>query len=281
MRSILEYDDYRKYILDFYHEKKETLKLSWRSFAEKSKISSPVFLKLVCDGKSGLAEDTAMRVAEAMDLSGFEYDFFLLLVKFNQAKRDDTRNLIFEDMMEIAKTHRAAILGSGLYDYFSNWTNATLRELAPAMKGASPAEIAQKCLPEISTEKAQESLDFLVKNGFLKKRGNFRYRQSQKSVATGRISIAAPAVRSFHRQMGELALNTLDSVPVAERNFSTITLGLTDKTYKKILRELANFRRKVIALATNEDDVERVYEMNLQLFPLTRKIDKRKKHDMA
>lgn len=79
--------------------------------------------------------------------------------------------------------------------------------------------------------------------------------------------------------MGELALNTLDKVPVAERNFSTITLGITEKTYQKILKELAYFRRKIIALATNEDETERVYELNLQLFPLTKKLSKEKKNE--
>ena len=79
--------------------------------------------------------------------------------------------------------------------------------------------------------------------------------------------------------MGELALNTLDKVPVTERNFSTLTLGLTEKSYQKILKELVYFRRKIIALATNEDEVERVYELNLQLFPLTRKLNKRETRD--
>ena len=275
MRSILEYDNYRKYILDFYQEKKETQKLSWRTFAERANISSPVFLKLVCDGKSGLAEDTAMRVAKAMDLAGHEYDFFLLLVKFNQAKNDDTRNIVFDGMMEIARTHRVNVLGAGLYDYFADWKNSAIRELAPALKHASPEKIAKNCLPEISKENATEVLDFLVKNGFLKKRGTTHFRQTQKSLATGRISIVAPSVRSFHRQMCELALNTLDKVPVTERNFSTITIGLTEKSYQKIVKELAHFRRRVIAIATNDDDVKRVYELNLQLFPLSKKIDER------
>ena len=75
--------------------------------------------------------------------------------------------------------------------------------------------------------------------------------------------------------MGELALNTLDKVPVTERNFSTITIGLTEKSYQKIVKELAHFRRRVIAIATNDDDVKRVYELNLQLFPLSKKIDER------
>ncbi len=278
MRSILEYDDFRKYILDFYHEKKETQNLSWRAFAEKASIKSPIFLKLVCDGKSGLAEDTAMRIAEAMDLTSYELDFFLLLAKFNQAKRDDIRNLVFADMMEIAKVHKVNVLGAGLYDYFANWVNAVIRELAPAIKNPSPEKIALASFPEITAESARDSLSFLIKNGFLKKRGN-RYRQTSKSLSTGRISIVAPSVRSFHRQMGELALNTLDKVPVAERNFSTITLGITEKTYQKILKELAYFRRKIIALATNEDETERVYELNLQLFPLTKKLSKEKKNE--
>jgi len=277
MRPIIEYNNYRRYIQDFYEEKKKMVGFSWRDFARAAKFSSPVFLKLVCDGKSGLSDDAANRVAYAMDLAGFEFDYFMALVRFNQAKTDIQRDEAFTELKEIAKAHKVNILGADLYTYFSSWKYAALRELAPAMQGAKPNHLAKQCLPEISSEEVVKALQFLTSAKLLRRTTSIHnYQQTEKSVATGPLDIATPAVRSFHRQMGELALNTLDKVPVAERNFSTLTLGLTENSYQKILKELANFRRKVIAIATNEDDVERVYELNLQLFPLTKKISEKK-----
>lgn len=276
MRPIIEYNNYRRYIQDFYLEKKKMVGFSWRDFAHSAKFSSPVFLKLVCDGKSGLSDDAANRVASAMDLAGFEFDYFTALVRFNQAKNDNLRDEAFAELKEIAKAHKVNILGSDLYTYFSNWKYATLRELAPAMQGAKPNHLAKQCIPEISPDEVVKALQFLTSAKLLRRTTSIHnYRQTEKSVATGPLDIATPAVRSFHRQMGELALNTLDKVPVTERNFSTLTLGLTEKSYQKILKELAHFRRKIVAIATNEDEVERVYELNLQLFPLTKKIDER------
>ena len=41
---------------------------------------------------------------------------------------------------------------------------------------------------------------------------------------------------------------------------------------KKIVEELAEFRKKVVAIATEDDGMDRVYRLNLQLFPLTKNI---------
>jgi len=278
MRSVLEYNNFRKYILDFYKEKKRTTSFSWRDFARAAEFNSPVFLKLVCDGRSGLSLEGAERVAKVMDLSEFEYDYFIALVKFNQAKRDTERNEAFNTLQNIAKIHKVNIVGADLYTYFSNWKYAALRELAPAMPGAKPNHLAKICIPPLSTEEVNEALKFLLSSHLLSRtHGKHFYTQTNRSVATGALDFAVPAIRSFHKQMGELALKTLDTIQTTERNFSSMTLGLTEKSYQKIVREFENFRKKAIAIATSEEATERVYEFNLQLFPLSQKITKEEK----
>jgi uncharacterized protein (TIGR02147 family) len=143
------------------------------------------------------------------------------------------------------------------------------------MPGAKPNYLAQICIPPLTAEETNEALNFLCASQLLRRtHGKHFYAQTDRSIATGPLDMAAPAIRSFHRQMGELALKTLDKVPTTERNFSSMTLGLTENTYKKIVNEFENFRKKVIAIATSEETTERVYEFNLQLFPLTQKIPK-------
>lgn len=274
MKSIYAYNDYRKYIADYYAEQKELVGFSWRDFAKASKLGSPVFLKLVCEGKSGLSKATSSHVAGAMGLDGFEKEYFILLVSYNQAKNAKAKSEAFKCLQEIVIENRVLILDKSLYEYYSTWLNSAIRELASSVNKATPHSLAKLCIPSVSDDAVAQSLKFLVKNKLLRKSTiKGRFTQGRKSISTGTLPTSVMSVRNLHRQMGLLALECLDSIPVNERNFSTITLGLTEKAYNDIIVEMQNFRKKVIDIAAKDAQTERVYELNLQLFPLSKKID--------
>ena len=86
MKPIVEYNDYRAYMADFYEERKRTLAFTWREFAKIAGFTSPSYLKLVCDGKSSLSRVTMNRVAVAMGLVGYEIEYFEAMVNFGNAK---------------------------------------------------------------------------------------------------------------------------------------------------------------------------------------------------
>ncbi len=273
MKSIYEYRDFRKYMADYYAEQKKIVGFSWRSFAKAAKFSSPVYLKLVCEGKSGLSKKARVRVASAMGLSGFESDFFVLLVAYDQAKDAKTKTEIFNSLQEIILSNRVGILERAFFEYYSNWLNSAIRELAASVDSASSKGLAKLCFPEVSADAVAQSLKFLTRSKLLRKSTRKgQYTQGRKSISTGTLPSSVMAVRNLHRQMGNLAVESLDSVPVSERNFSTITLGLTEGAYKDIVAEMQNFRRKVVDIAAKDQGTERVYELNLQLFPLSQKI---------
>ena len=71
MRPITEYSDYRKYMRDYYEERKKGSYFSWREFAKLAGFTSSGYLKLVCDGKTRLSRGGAAKVAGAMGLTGF------------------------------------------------------------------------------------------------------------------------------------------------------------------------------------------------------------------
>ena len=95
--------------------------------------------------------------------------------------------------------------------------------------------------------------------------------QTEKSVTAGPMEVAPLAIRGMHRQMGEFALDAIEGVPQTERHFSGLTLGVTRKAYEEIVQEIAEFRKRVIAIATREDDTDEVYRLNMQFFPMTKK----------
>ena len=271
MKDILEYTDYRQYIADYYADRKAKTAFSWQEFAKMAGFSSPVYLKYVSEGRFNLSAEAAARVASAISLADFECDFFVEMVKFDHAKNDDEKRAAFSKMVSIAESHKAKIVDGESFRFFEDWKNPVLRELAPAMPGAKPLAMAHACRPEVSAAEVSETLNFLVKANLLQKDKDGIYTQTDKIVTSGPMNFAPLALRGLQRQMGEIALGAIEDVPQNERHFSGLTLGITREAYKKIVQEIADFQKRVIAIATSESATDEVYRLNVQLFPMTKK----------
>lgn len=270
MKPVMEYNNYRLYIRDFYTERKERSGFTWRDFAKAANYSSPVFLKLVCDGKTNLSEVGVERVASAMGLVGADLQYFRLLVAFCQGKDSIAKKQIYQQMRSLAAENSFNLVGEDQYDYYNSWHNPVLRELAPKMKDATPATLANEFEFGVNTNDVKKALALLQNIGFIKKNEKGEFVQNDKAITTGSMEVTSLAVRDMHRQMGELAVRALDEVPVNERDISGLTIGVSEIAFHKISQEIADFRRRVGAIVMEDEGAERVYRLNMQLFPLTK-----------
>ena len=281
LKSVIEYQDYHQYILDFYTEKKRTSAFTWREFARQAGFASGSYLKLVSDHKTRLLEEGAEKTAVAMNLQGYEYDYFMLLVQYENAKNDQQKKKCFEEIHQITSAHKVKLLGSESYAFYESWLHPVIRELAPAMPGAKPLEMAKSIRIPVTAAEVSDSLNFLVKNNFLTVDENGNYHQTDKLISTGRLDFVSIPVHSLIRQMGEFALQAFDDLPISERFFSGLTMGMTEKSFSKVMEELKECRRKIFAIVSAEEEVERICRLNVQLFPLTKTIKKRPTEDMS
>ena len=273
MKTVTEYKNYREYILDYYKERKRCSAFTWREFAKVAGFASGSYLKRVCDGKTRLREEGAKKTALAMGLLGYELDYFVLLVRYEGAKTEQEKKKCFEEMQALGEANRVKILGSEMYTYYETWKHSVVRELAVAMPGAKPNEIAKMCKPAISAADVSDSLRFLLKAGLLTRDIKGNYHQTSTSLSTGNLNVVAVAVHSLLRQMGEFALDALDKLPISERHFSGITMGMTAESYKKVVDEIAAFRKRIVSIVSADKKIEKVCRLNMQLFPLTEKIE--------
>ena len=239
MKEILEYTSYRQYIADYYADKKASSAFTWQTFATEAGFSSRVYLKYVSEGRFNLSDSATARVADAMRLVDYEREYFTEMVKFDHAKTDAEKKAAFNKMLAIADAHKAKILEGDAFRFFESWKNPVIRELAPSMPGAKPLALAHACRPEITAAEVSDVLNFLVKGGFLKKDDDGNYVQTDKSLTTGPMGVTPVAVRTMHRQMGELALEAIEGVAQDKRNFSGVTFGITKEGYDEIVQESA------------------------------------------
>lgn len=272
MKPILDYLDYRRYMRDFYEERKKSSAFSWREFAKLAGFVSPTYLKLVCDGKTNLSKPGVQKVAKAMGLEGFERTFFENLVQLNHAKSDAEKKTVLTKILQSAKENKMHVLNADGFRFCEQPVCPIVRELAPLMPGALPSEMAAKINSDVTALDVRDTLQFLVKTGLLKKTGENCYEQTSKMVKISKDALPL-TVRSMNREMGRLGVQSLDSGNVDERNVSGLTMGVDETTYRRIVREVDECRRKVAAIAGECKNINQVYRLNLQLFPLTKKVD--------
>lgn len=279
MRPITEYQDYREYMRDFYAEHKKNSYFTWRKFASLAGFASPAYLKLVSDGKTSLSKPGIAKVARAMGLEGFDYTYFTLLVKFGNAKNDSEKESALRELEREARINKIRIVDADAFRYYENPAYPIIRELAPLMPNASFGEIASKVKHEITAAQVRDILQFLVKADLLKKNDDGTYEQTQKAVKGSKETIPL-VIRTMNRKMSELAFQSIAKDSVEERNFSGITMGINKSVYDRITKEIDIFRKKIIDIANECRDIDQVYQMNLQVFPLTDKAttsDKRRR----
>ena len=102
-------------------------------------------------------------------------------------------------------------------------------------------------------------------------KGENAYEQTDKVISGSSESLAL-ALRSMNREMTELAKEAIDKVEAKDKNISGVTMGVDAPTFVRISEEIDKCRKRVIALANGCKNINQVYRLNLQLFPLTDKV---------
>ena len=76
----------------------------------------------------------------------------------------------------------------------------------------------------------------------------------------------------MQKQYANLASDALRRFSRRERHISGVTMGLDKEAYERLTEELDAFRKKVASIVSNVKKYDCVYRMNLQLFPLSKKV---------
>ena len=270
MADVFAYLDYRAFLRDVYAEKKALGRgFSFRTFSRLAGLRSPNYLKLVIDGERNLSDAMAPRFASALGLRDDAARYFADLVAFNQAKDAEARNAAYARLTGFRRYRSAHRLELAHAAYHSTWYLPAIRELAAREDfRAEPEWVAPRMRPPISREEARSALAMLFELGLLVKDEAGRVTQGESLVSTG-AETRGHHIGNYHRMMMARAAASIDEVPAAERDVSSLTLCVGAKGLREIKERIQRFRRELLELSTCETDPREVVQINFQLFPLT------------
>lgn len=269
--GVYAYLDYRAFLRDHYAAKKEASRaFSYRAFSKRAGVASPNYLKLVIDGQRSLSPKMAERFAHACGLDADASRYFVHLVTFNQAKTSTERAEAYDKLTGFQRYRQAHKLELAHAAYYSDWYMPAIRELAASTQfREEPEWIADQLVPKITPLQAQRALETLVELGLLVRGPKGRLEQADALVSTGPETRGLHIV-AFHRAMTQRAIESIDLVPAAERDISSLTLCLGRGGLATLKTRLQRLRRELLELSALETDPEQVVQVNFQLFPLSR-----------
>ncbi len=261
--------DYREYLRAYYEAAKANMPaFSYRYFSRKAGFTSPNFLKLVIEGKRNISADSVERFAVALKLSESERRFFGDLVAFNQATSAQEKNKAFERVSASRRFRKARRLEHGYFMYLSRWYYPAIREMvARADFIEDPAWIAGQLLPPIAPRQAQEGLEMLLELGLLSRDECGKLHRGEASVTTGH-EVRSLAIVNYHRQMLERASESIELVSREHRDISALTVCIAPERVADFKARIHAFWEVLMELGDSDERPTRVYQLNMQFFPL-------------
>lgn len=278
--ALSAYTDFRRYLKDFYDYKracdKDALRpYSYGHFSAAADIKSPNYLKMIMEGKRNLSKAMVAKFAKALQLNKADIEEFEALVFYGQAVDPLERNGFLKGLSEIRvkrKIQNGEIDGTA-WDQAPSWVAFALKALAE-QRGVefSPQNLRQLLGGRATIDEIQRTLEKMIAKGDL-----------VRDEATGQVSrglkpaqateeLPPAAVRKLQAELIYLGMESLFEGDPKEREFGSVTLALTEEEFKQLKFELRHLRKRFYkdSLINRERTPgDRVYQFNLQLFPIS------------
>lgn len=271
--DIFAYLDYRAFLRDYYEAAKEHVPaFSYRYLARRAGFASPNFIKLVMDGQRNLGADSAVKVAKAFGLDRDETNFFGHLVALDQATTTGERNDAYRSVAASRRFRAARRIEHDMFEYLSHWYYPAIREMAarPDFR-LDAAWVAGELFPAVPRREVRQALDALLRLGLLIEADDGTVTRGDPSVTTGH-EVAALAARNYHHEMLERAHDSIEACPRDWRDVSALTVCVPTELVPEMKERIHRFREMMLELCDGERErnPEHVYQLNVQLFPLSR-----------
>lgn len=168
------------------------------------------------------------------------------------------------------KNENFAVLEDEVFAAISDWQHYAILSLMETKDFRADEKWIAKRLG-ISPLEVRETLERLLRLGLAKSEKG-KLSPTNENLATT-DDVANAALRRSHQQSLEQAIDALESVDVELRDFSSITMAIDSSRLPLAKKAIRDFRRRLMRLL-EAGVADEVYNLNIQLVPVTKKVGK-------
>lgn len=269
--SVFQFLDAREYLRQAYAAEKQVNRgFSHRYIAKAMGAGSSSFFKDVLNGRAPLNPARAAKFARLFCMPPEEAEYFQKLVLYTQAVHAEERERLLKGLSDAYDAGTHHVLEASQAEYLQKWYYAAVRELLAIMDFRGDYdELAARLEPPIAPSEARTAIELLLRLGLVRKTAQGRYEKTDRIVVTGNATNALLARQGILDNL-ELARRALDQFPPEVRPFSYLTVSVSRETLQFIENRLQAVRREILNRVSRDEQADRLYQVNMQVFPLSR-----------
>ena len=268
MPNIYAYIDYRKFLLDIIAEKKlANPRYSCRQLSKRLGISAATFVRIL-NGKRNISKKLLPKFIDYFKLRERAAEYFSLLVELAHVKGAEKKNLAYQKILDF-RSARIKNIQPKEYSLFEKNYLVALREIIDIKGGITDFQALGKSLrPEIPGREIEKGVKTLLNLKMIAEGENKQYYAPETLLTTGE-KWESVAIQRYQSEMIKLADSALMKYPKDERDISTLTIGISSEEMVRIKEIIRRARQEILAIAENSQRREYVYQLNVQLFPMS------------
>lgn len=221
------------------------------------------------EGKRNLSKKTLVKLLPALELGKEQAQYFENLVFFNQATTFEEKGFFYKKLVRSPGNSSFRKLGASQLRVFEKWHTIAVREMLNLKEfREDPRWISGNLLKKIDPREASESLSMLLSSGLVGKVSE-KLRAVDPDITT-EDEIKSFLVTGYHKQMLELAIWAQDMIPAKDRDISAVCFAVKESDLGLLKKEIRHFRKHLRNFTAPEGQGDRIVQINLQMFPLTR-----------
>ncbi|MCF0215273.1 MAG: TIGR02147 family protein [Fibrobacteraceae bacterium] len=271
--SVYSYFDYREYLRDMLNFLMNQSKgSSLRAIQAELGVKGSAFFTRILDGSRPLSLENAKVLVSSLQMEEAEREYFLTLVKFGNEKNVDKREIYLKKLIGARSQNDSYALQDSTLDFFSKWYIPVIRDLLPLLPaGVSSTKIGRMLTPPLKSVQVENAIEYLTQNKFVALKEDGTYDIVDPIISTP-PRVKSTLLRKYHKKNLEINSEVYDELTSANRSISSVTCSMSKEAFEKIRVEIAQFRDKVLAIAREDSNPDRVCHLGIQF--LTRAVAK-------
>lgn len=248
--NLFDVTDYRKYLIFWLDSQKRTGSSTAASLAESIRVH-PTFVSQVLKGKKDFSIEQWMQVYQLMNLTEIEKEFLHFLLLKNRAGTMESKQFYQNKIDEILK--RRLVLQERMGEhkvlsdldravFYSSWLYSAVRLFTACDDGKTTVQVSEKF--EISKDKAQSILDFLVLTGLCRFQKD-KYLMGEQHI---HVSSGTSFVVRHHTNWRLKSIENLEKTTAEEMNF-TAPMSISKRDFGVIREKIVKLIQESVEVA--------------------------------
>lgn len=226
---------------------------------------SPGRLSEVMNGRRSLTRQTAEKIADRLDYDPKRRESFLRIVDRTNEVRSSSSATNPAPLKGIQPPKYDQI-GIDSFHVVADWYHFAILSLMELRDfDPSPKWISHRL--GITITQCEQAIERLKRTGLIEVKSSGRLHSTGRNIETP-TDFASSALKRSHRQTLEQAIQSLYDVPVEDRDITSMTMAISRKRLPEAKKLIREFRKKLAAFL-EEGKADEVYNLNVQLVPVT------------